>query len=51
MNIEVDLNSKKKHLMDGNFIRHEVKNFMCWDIDNKFDFKIAEYLLKLKKYV
>lgn len=28
MEIEVDLNSKKKHVKDGNLIRHEVKNFM-----------------------
>ena len=42
---------KKKYLMDGKLIGHETKNFMSWDIDNKFDFKIAEYLLKLKKYV
>ena len=37
--------------MAGKLIGHETKNFTSWDIDNKFDFKIAEYLLKLKKYV
>ena len=42
---------KKKYLMAGKLIGHETKNFTSWDIDNKFDFKIAEYLLKLKKYV
>jgi CMP-N-acetylneuraminic acid synthetase len=42
---------KKKYLMSGKLIGHEIKKFMSWDIDNKFDFKIVEHLLKLKKYV
>ena len=42
---------QKEHLMDGRLIGHEIKNFRSWDIDNEFDFKVNEYLLKLKKYV
>ena len=40
---------KKKHLMNGKIIGHEVNNFMRWDIDDKFDFMIAEILAKANK--
>ena len=40
---------KKKHLMNGKIIGHVVNNFMRWDIDDKFDFMVAESLAKIKK--
>ena len=35
---------KKKNLMSGKLIGHEVKNFMSWDIDDKFDYKVVNTL-------
>ena len=35
--------------MNGKIIGHEVNNFMRWDIDDKFDFMVAESLAKIKK--
>ena len=35
--------------MNGKIIGHEVNNFMRWDIDDKFDFMIAEILAKANK--
>ena len=40
---------KKKYLMNGKIIGHKVNNFMRWDIDDKFDFMIAEILAKANK--
>ena len=40
---------KAKDFMSGKFIGFKVDKYYSWDIDDNFDFKIAEYLAKTRK--
>ena len=33
--------------MKGKLLGHEIKQFTGWDIDNKFDFEMVKYILKI----
>ena len=35
--------------MSGKFIGFKVDKYYSWDIDDNFDFKIAEFLAKTRK--
>tara|TARA_Y200000002_G_scaffold381798_1_gene396828 strand:+ start:298 stop:1020 length:723 start_codon:yes stop_codon:yes gene_type:complete len=37
----------KKSFMKGKLLGHEIKQFTGWDIDNKFDFEMVKYILKI----
>ena len=41
--------SKTRSFMTGNFFGYTVKEKFSWDIDNNFDFEVAEYLLRKNK--
>ncbi len=43
--LKPDFISKTRSFMMGNLFGHIVKEKFSWDIDNNFDFKVAEYLL------
>lgn len=43
--LKPDFISKTRSFMTGNLFGHVVKEKFSWDIDNNFDFKVAEYLL------
>jgi len=40
---------KKRSFMEGKLLGHEIKQFTGWDIDNKFDFEVVKYILKMSK--